>query len=386
MSDLAPKYLALLGEIRALYGTSGAIPLHEPRFFGNEKKYVADCIDSTFVSSVGEYVDRFEAMMCELTGARYAVATTNGTVALHTALILAGVADDDEVITQPMSFVATCNAIAYQRAHPVFVDVDRDTLSLSPTALRQFLEAHAGRREGGCYNRGSGRRISALLPMHSYGLPGRIEALADICDEWGLVLVEDAAEAIGARVGARHAGTFGRMGAFSFNGNKTITCGGGGCVVTDDEAIGRLGRHLTTTAKVPHPWEFFHDQIGYNYRLPNLNAALACAQLEQLPAMLANKRATALAYKEFCAEHDIFFIDELPGRTANFWLNAVITSSREEREAFLAESNAGGIMTRPVWTLMHRLPAFADAQCGPLDNAEWLEARVVCLPSSMRLT
>jgi Predicted pyridoxal phosphate-dependent enzyme apparently involved in regulation of cell wall biogenesis len=381
---LHEKYSLLLDFIRRHYGTDGRIPLHEPRFRGNEKRYVADCIDSTFVSSVGEYVNRFEEMMRSLTGARYAIATSNGTAALHMSLILAGVHDGDEVITQPLSFVATCNAIAYLRAHPVFVDVDRDTLSLSPAALRAFLEEHAERRDGGCFNRSTGRRIVAAVPMHTFGFPGRIEALAEICEEWNIVLVEDAAESIGATVGNRHTGTFGKLGAFSFNGNKTVTCGGGGCIVTNDDALGKLGKHLTTTAKVPHAWEFFHDQVGYNYRLPNLNAALACAQLEQLDAMVSDKRETAQAYKRFCAAHDILFVDEMTGTKANFWLNAIITGDLDERDAFLALSNGAGVMTRPIWKLMPRLPAFADAQCGPLDNSEWLEARVVNLPSSVR--
>jgi aminotransferase in exopolysaccharide biosynthesis len=384
MSDLPENYRALLTFIRELYGQSGFIPLHEPRFRGNEKRYLVDAIDSTYVSSVGEYVNRFEADMRELTGARYAIATANGTLALHMSLILAGVRDGDEVITQPLSFVATCNAIAYQRAHPVFVDVDRDTMSLSPEALRAFLEANGERRDGGCYNRSTGRRIAAVVVMHSFGLPGRIEALVEICREWNTVLVEDAAESIGSLVGNRHTGTFGLLGAFSFNGNKTVTCGGGGCIVTDDEELGRLGKHLTTTAKVPHAWEFFHDQIGFNYRLPNLNAALACAQLEQLSEMLADKRDTAGRYRRFCREHGISFVDERPGTTSNFWLNAILTGGREERDAFLEESNGTGVMTRPVWTLMHRLPAFAEAQCGALDNAEWLESRVVNIPSSVR--
>lgn len=386
MSKLPDKYLTLLDFVRSLYGTEGFIPLHEPRFMGNEKQYLNDCIDSTFVSSVGEYVSRFESMMRELTGAKYVIATGNGTMALHMSLILAGVRDGDEVITQPLSFVATCNAISYERAHPVFVDVDRDTMSMSPTSLRTFLKEHAERRDNACYNRTTGRRIKAVVPMHTFGLPGRIEALTHICDEWDIALVEDAAESIGSTVGNRHTGTFGLVGAFSFNGNKTITCGGGGCIVTNDETLGKLAKHLTTTAKVPHPWEFYHDQVGYNYRLPNLNAALACAQLEQLPDMLANKRQTAMRYKEFCASHNIHFFDEQKGERSNFWLNAILLDSLEERDAFLSVSNASGVMTRPVWKLMQHLPAFADAQRGPLDNAEWLEARVVNIPSSVRLS
>lgn len=384
MSEPAAKHRELVAFVRELYGAEGFIPLHAPRFDGNEKRYLNDCIDSTFVSSVGAYVDRFEAMMREITGARYAIATVNGTAALHMALILAGVKAGDEVITQPLSFVATCNAIAYEHAHPVFVDVDLDTFSLSPVALRAFLESHAERRSGGCFNRGSGRRIAAVVPMHTFGLPGRIEALAAICDEWGIVLVEDAAESLGSAIGGRHTGTFGKVGAFSFNGNKTVTCGGGGCIVTDDEALGKLAKHLTTTAKVPHAWDFVHDQVGYNYRMPNLNAALACAQLEQLPAILANKRETAARYAQFCAGREIGFGTEREGTAANYWLNAILVDGLDERDALLTYSNAAGVMTRPVWKLTQRLPAFAAAQCGPLPNAEWLEARIVNIPSSVR--
>jgi aminotransferase in exopolysaccharide biosynthesis len=384
MFELPEKYRELISLVRELYGAEGFIPLHAPHFKGNEKRYLLDCIDSTYVSSVGAYVDRFELMMREITGARCAIATVNGTAALHMALILGGVRDNDEVITQPLSFVATCNAIAYQRAHPIFIDVDRDTLSLSPTALRNFLEKQAERRSDGCYNRVTGRRIAAAVPMHTFGLPGRMAELADICSEWGIVLIEDAAESLGSWIGKQHTGTLGKIGAFSFNGNKTVTCGGGGCIVTDDEEIGRLGKHLTTTAKVPHAWEFFHDQIGYNYRLPNLNAALACAQLEQLSNILIDKRATAETYARFCAQRGIPFLTERAGTASNYWLNAILVDSTECRDAFLEYSNRLGVMVRPVWRLMQQLPAFAEAQCGPLDNAMWLESRVINIPSSVR--
>ncbi len=383
MSEIAEKYRGLIALARELYGP-GAIPLHEPRFLGNEKRYLADCIDSTFVSSVGPYVTRFEDMMREITGARAAVATVNGTAALHMALILAGVRDGDEVITQPLSFVATCNAIAYQRAHPVFVDVERDTLSLSPPALRQFLEEHAERRGTEYFNRKTGRRIRAAVPMHTFGLPGRVDALGDICAEWGIALVEDAAESLGSRIGEKYTGTFGALGAFSFNGNKTVTGGGGGCIVTDDPALAALAKHLTTTAKTPHAWDFHHDQVGYNYRLPNLNAALACAQLEQLPTFLANKRETAARYARYCGTAGIAFLAEREGVTSNHWLNAVVTGSREERDMLLAYSHNAGILARPAWVLMPQLPAFAGACSGSLENAEWLADRVVCLPSSVR--
>ena len=384
MFELAAKYGRLIEVMRQLYGAGDVVPLHAPYFGGNEKKYLLDCIDSTYVSSVGAYVDKFERMMCELTGARYAVATSNGTSALHMALILAGVRTDDEVVTQPLSFVATCNAVSYQHAHPVFVDVERETFSLCPDKLEQFFNEFGVRRAGGCFNRESGRRIAAVVPMHTFGLPARIKELTSICDKWGVPLIEDAAESIGSTVDGVHTGRFGLLAAFSFNGNKTLTCGGGGCIITDDERLARLGKHLTTTAKVPHKWDFFHDQVGYNYRLPNLNAALACAQLEQLPLFLSNKRETAMYYQKACAELGISFAIEREGTSANYWLNAVVVDSLEERDAFLAKTNREGIMTRPVWTLMNRLPAFAHCLSMPLDNAAWLEARLINVPSSYR--
>lgn len=385
MSEVAEKYRGLVSLVRELYGATGTIPLHEPRFLGNEKRYLADCIDTTFVSSVGPYVDRFEAMMCDITGAKAAIATVNGTAALHMTLILAGVTDGDEVITQPLSFVATCNAIAYQRAHPVFVDVDRDTLSLSPDSLRAYLEQNAELKDNACHNRKSGRRIKAVVPMHTFGLPGRVEALHDICAEWNIVLIEDAAESIGSWIGSRHSGTFGALGAFSFNGNKTVTSGGGGCIITNDADLARRAKHLTTTAKVPHAWDFQHDEVGYNYRLPNLNAALACAQLEQLPGFLENKRETAARYARYCGANGIAFMAELSGTTSNYWLNSIQTGSRQERDAVLAHGHAAGVMLRPAWTLMPELPAFADEHAGPLDNAYDLADRLITLPSSVRL-
>ena len=385
MSEIAEKYRNLIALVRQMYGQDGAIPLHEPRFLGNEKRYLADCIDTTYVSSVGPYVDRFEAMMCEITGARAAIATVNGTAALHMALILAGVSDGDEVITQPLSFVATCNAIAYQRAHPVFVDVERDTLSLSPDALRDFLETHAERKGSDCWNRVTGRRIKAVVPMHTFGLVGRIEQLRDICAEWNLALIEDAAEAIGSKIGERHSGNFGLLGVFSFNGNKTVTSGGGGCITTNDEAIARRAKHLTTTAKVAHAWDFHHDQVGYNYRLPNLNAALACAQLEQLPDFLANKRETASRYAAYCKTADIPFVRERDGTTSNYWLNCIQTESRAQRDAVLAYSHAQGILARPAWVLMPQLPAFVESFSAPLENASWLADRLITFPSSVRV-
>lgn len=384
MSEVSARHRELVSFIKQRYRHDGGfIPLHAPRFDGHEKKYLMQCIDSTFVSSVGEFVNEFEAKMCAVTGSNYAIATVNGTAALHMALILAGVSDGDEVITQPLTFVATCNAISYLRAHPVFVDVDRDSLGLSPVALNDFLNEYGQIREDGCFNKLTGRRISAVVPMHTFGLPARIEALVEVCARWGIPLIEDAAESLGSYVGDRHTGTFGLLGIFSFNGNKIVTCGGGGCIVTNDEHLGKQAKYLTTTAKRAHAWEFFHDQVGYNYRMPNLNAALACAQLEQLSAFVENKRETASAYFDFCARHDIPVVAELQGCRANYWLTAILMDSGDERDAFLEYSNAQGVMTRPAWTLMNELPAFSRAQHGPLDNSLWLKERLVNIPSSV---
>jgi perosamine synthetase len=371
--------------IRNLYQTTEFIPLHEPKFVGNEKAYVLDCIDTTFVSSVGKYVDRFEHEMAKYTGAKYAVATVNGTAALHIALKLAGVNQGDEVITQSLTFVATCNAISYCGARPVFVDVDRETLGLSPESLKAFLSANAMQTANGCVNRKTGRRISAVVPMHTFGLPCRIAEIADICGEFGISLIEDAAESLGSYYQGRHTGTFGKMAAFSFNGNKTITTGGGGMIITDDEALAKRAKHITTTAKVPHSYEFVHDEIGYNYRQPNINAALGCAQMESLPRLLESKRAIALDYAEYFATTSISFVKELPQATSNYWLNAIILQDRLARDDFLKELNEAGVMSRPIWRLMSELPMFRDCQSDALSNAKWLEARVVNLPSSARV-
>lgn len=372
----------LVAQVRRIYG-DGFIPLHRPVFEGNEKRYLIDCIDSNFVSSVGAKVTEFEQRIAEFTGAKYAVATVNGTAALHVALQLAGVRRDDEVISQALTFIATCNALSYAGAHPVFVDVDQDTLGMSPAALRRFLEAHAERRADGCYNRGTGRRIAACVPMHTFGFPVRIREIVAVCDEYGIPVVEDAAESLGSYVGGRHTGTFGRMATLSFNGNKTITTGGGGMIVTDDEALAKRAKHLTTTAKIPHPYEFVHDEVGYNYRLPNLNAALGCAQMERLPEMLAIKAEVAWRYAEFFADSGIRLVQPLEGDVANYWLNAIVLDSEAERDAFLQFTNGRDVMTRPIWRLMSRLPMFRDCQHDGLENSYWLEARVVNLPSSV---
>ena len=370
--------------IRKLYETDAPIYLHEPQFNGNEKKYVLDAIDSTFVSSAGAYVDRFEQDFAAYVGMGNAVACVNGTAALHTALILANVEQDDEVITQALTFVATCNAISYQRAHPVFVDVDKDTMGMSPKALGDFLDENAKIIEGVCINKNTGRVIKAVVPMHTFGHPCRIDEIADLCKKWCVVLIEDAAEALGSSYKGRALGTFGDIAAFSFNGNKVVTTGGGGVIVSRHSKMVKRAKYLTTTAKVPHPFEFSHSEVGYNYRMPNLNAALGCAQLEQADQYLTSKRETAAQYKRFFLNREEIFVDEPEGAESNFWLNAIVLKNRKERDEFLEVVNAEKIMTRPIWTLMNKLPMFESCQCGLLENSQWLEDRVVNLPSSVR--
>lgn len=370
--------------IKELYGTP-TVPLSVPRFAGNEKAYLAECIDSTFVSSVGPFVDRFEKDMAAYTGARRAVVCVNGTNALHMALILAGVGRDDEVITQALTFIATCNAICYAGAHPIFIDVDKSTLGLSPDALKAWLSANGEIRGGRCYDRQTGRRIGACVPMHTFGHPVRIEEIAAICAEWHIELIEDAAESIGSRYKGRHTGLFGKVGALSFNGNKTITTGGGGMLLFNDDETAALAKHLTTQAKIPHRWEFRHDQIGYNYRMPNINAALGCAQLECLDDFIADKRATAAAYAEYFENvPGISFFREPADCFSNYWLNVVLLKDRDARQEFLQETNDNGVMTRPVWELMCNLPMFSHCAHDKLENSLWLADRIVNIPSSVR--
>lgn len=372
--------------IHNLYGTMDTVPLHAPKFMGNEKKYLDECIDTTFVSSVGKFVDRFENEIAAYTGAARAVVCVSGTNALHMAMMLVGVERDDEVLTQALTFIATCNAISYIGAHPVFVDVDLDTLGMSPVAVRSWLEKNAEMRNGECYNRNTGRRVKACVPMHTFGHPVRIDVLADICNEWGIELVEDAAESIGSYYKGQHTGTFGKVGAISFNGNKTITTGGGGMMLFRDEELGKLAKHLTTQAKVPHRWAFVHDHIGYNYRMPNINAALGCAQLENLDRFVDNKRETAAIYADFFRNiPDIGFFTEPENCRSNYWLNAVIMKDKKAQQEFLEYTNDNGVMTRPVWELMNRLPMFAGCETDGLANTQWLADRIVNIPSSVRL-
>ena len=378
-------YQKIVDYIKDLYGQD-FVPLSVPQFIGNEKKYLNECIDTTFVSSVGKFVDRFEDDMAAYTGAKRAVVCVSGTNALHMALMLAGVERDDEVLTQALTFIATCNAISYIGAHPVFIDVDKQTMGLSPDAVKAWLATHAEVKDGQCYNKHTGHRVKACVPMHTFGHPVRIEELAAICAEWHLELVEDAAESIGSKYKGKHTGLFGKVGVLSFNGNKTITTGGGGMLLFNDEELGALAKHLTTQAKVPHRWEFRHDHIGYNYRMPNINAALGCAQLEHLDEYVANKRATAAAYAEYFKQvDDILFFTEPENCFSNYWLNAVILKDHETQQAFLQYTNDHGVMTRPIWELMSRLPMFEHCQHDELENTIFFADRVVNIPSSVRL-
>jgi perosamine synthetase len=372
--------------IKSQFPNQDFIPLHEPRFIGNEKKYLNDCIDSTFVSSVGAYVDLFEEKMCQITGAKHCIAIVNGTNALHLSLLLAGVKKDDEVLTQSLTFIATANAISYCNATPHFVDVDKETLGLSPSLLRVHLENIAEIKGDFCYNKTTGKKIAACVPMHTFGLPLYIDELVKLCKEYKIPVIEDAAESLGSYYNEQHTGTFGLLGTFSFNGNKTITCGGGGAIITNDDNLAKKAKHLSTQAKVTHKWEYEHDEIGYNYRMPNLNAALACAQLEKLNSFINNKRELSDIYLEFFKDSkSIDLKREIEGANSNYWLNTVILKDKTERDTFLEETNSNGVMTRPIWKLMNRLEMFKNCPKSDLSNAEWLEDRVVNIPSSVRL-
>ncbi|MDF1874434.1 LegC family aminotransferase [Sulfurimonas sp. SAG-AH-194-I05] len=379
-------YKNIVAFIQEVYKTKDFLPLHEPLFIGNEKKYLNDCIDSTFVSSVGKYVDRFEEEFAKKVGSKYAIATVNGTAALHVSLILAGVTKDDEVITQPLTFIATCNAIEYIGAKSVFVDVDVDTMGLSPDALEIFLEENCEIRNGACVNKTTNKTIKACVPMHTFGHACRIDEILEVCTKWHITLVEDAAESLGSFYKEKHTGTFGKVSAFSFNGNKIITSGGGGVIVTDDEVLAKRAKHLTTTAKIPHKWEYVHDCVGFNYRMPNLNAALLVAQLEQLEVFLVSKRELALKYEIFFEENkEIEFIKQPENSSSNYWLQAIIVKDVKKRDAFLDYTNTNGVMTRPIWKLMNELEMFKECQCGDLKNAKYLEERVVNITSSVRV-
>jgi aminotransferase in exopolysaccharide biosynthesis len=386
---LAPPTLAtqVVAAIRAVVGPNAAA-LHEPCFAGNEWRYLKECLDSTFVSSVGRFVERFEAELASLTGADHVVAVVNGTAALHVALRLAGVGPNDEVLVPALTFVATANAVSYCGALPHFADSEERTLGLDPRALREYLRSTVEIHGGRCVNRTSGRVLRALVPMHVFGHPADIDGLLSVAHDFHLTLVEDAAESLGSLVAGRHTGTFGVMGTLSFNGNKTVTTGGGGAILTDDADLAARARHLTTTAKVPHRWEYRHDEIGYNYRMPNLNAALGCAQLEQLPGFLEAKRRLFTRYRSaFANVAGVRLVEEPAGCRSNYWLQTLLLDEPRaaQRDAVLAAANDDGLMIRPAWTLMHRLPAFAGCPRMPLTVAESLSRRLINLPSSPQL-
>ena len=373
--------------VREIYGTKDFIPLHEPRFLGNEKKYLIDTIDSTFVSSVGVYVDEFEKTIANFTNTKHAVATVNGTSALHIALLLAGVSEGDEVITQSLTFIATCNAINYCHAEPIFVDVERSTLGLSPESLEEFLEEYAEIRDDGfCWNKKTNRPIRACLPMHTFGHATRIDAINEVCERYNIALVEDAAESLGSYYNKKHTGTMGKTAALSFNGNKIITTGGGGMILTNDTQLAKRAKHITTTAKKSHAWFFEHDEVGFNYRMPNLNAAIGLAQMEQLPDFISNKRQHSVKYNQWCKDNNVEFVVEPEGACSNYWLNSIVLESRQELDDFLVYTNGNKVMTRPVWTPMHRLPMFKYCQRDNLKMTNFLADRLVNIPSSVKLS
>ena len=379
----------VMAAVRAVLGEAKeTIALHEPEFAGREWEYLKECIDTGWVSSVGAYVDRFERELAAFTGVKHAIATSNGTAALHLSLLLAGVVATDEVLVPALTFIATVNAISYIGAVPHFVDSETTSLGVDPEKLERYLTEHAQVVAGVCVNQRSGRPIRALIVMHVFGHPAQLEALIEIARRWHLVLVEDAAESLGSSYRGRHTGNFGDLSALSFNGNKIVTTGGGGAVLTNDSALGRRAKHLSTTARVPHKWAFLHDEVGYNYRLPNLNAALGCAQLERMPSMVERKRRLAQRYDmAFADVLGVRFLREPAGTSSNYWLNGIALHADHTglRDDLLARLNAAGYMSRPIWTLMHRLPMYQGCPRADLTTAESLEASVINLPSSARL-
>ena len=378
------NYNEIIDFIKNQFPSKEFIPLHEPTFSGREKEYVLDTIETTFVSSVGAYVDKFELMMADLTKTKKAVAVVNGTSALQVALRLSGLSSGDEVLTQALTFIATINAIIYNGASPVFLDVDKDTMGLSPNSVEAFLEEYGELRDGFCYNKKTNKKIAACMPMHTFGFPVHLDELVTICYKWNIPVVEDAAESIGSEYNGMPTGSFGKLGVFSLNGNKIVTSGGGGAIVTNDLQLGMKAKHLTTTAKIPHPFEYVHDQIGYNFRMPNLNAALACAQLEQLDSFIQNKRKLAIDYCAFFESKGIVFRKELPNTKANYWLMCLELENKKDRDAFLKETNENKVMTRPIWQLIYKSHLYSNFQRDSQINAMYLEDRIVNIPSSVR--
>ena len=379
------NYQEVVNFIKSLYPDQNPVLLHAPVFIGREKEYLIDCIDSTFVSYKGKFVDKFEEITAIYTGAKYAVAVVNGTAALQIALQISGVEREDEVITQPLTFVATTNAISHAGAIPVFVDVDLKTMGMASEKLNDFLKQNCEIKNGFCFNKTSGRKISAIVPMHTFGHPCKIDEIVEIGNKYNITVVEDAAESLGSFYKEKHTGTFGLAGILSYNGNKTITTGGGGMILTNDKAFACKARHITTTGKIPHPWEYSHDIVAYNYRLTNVNAAIGVAQMEQIDKYLVNKRETATMYQEFFKNKNIKFFNEPVNAKANFWLNSILLNNLEDRNNFLEYTNSNGVLTRPVWRLMNKLEMYKNCETGSLDNAEWLEERVVNIPSGYRI-
>jgi aminotransferase in exopolysaccharide biosynthesis len=378
------NYNEIIDFIKNQYPSKEFIPLHEPNFTGKEREYVLDAIDSTFVSSVGVYVDKFELMMADLSKTKKSIAVVNGTSALQVALRLCGVGFGDEVLTQGLTFIATINAIIYNGASPVFLDVDLDTMGLSPNSVSAFLEVHGEIRDGFCFNKKTNKKIAACMPMHTFGFPVHLDELITICNKWKIPIVEDAAESIGSEYKGQPTGSFGKLGVFSFNGNKIVTSGGGGAIVTNDIELGLKAKHLTTTAKVSHPYEYVHDEIGYNFRMPNLNAALACAQLEQLDSFIENKRELTKQYNPFFTSKGIIFRTETPNTKANYWLMCLELENKKDRDLFLKETNDNKVMTRPIWQLIFKSSIYSRFQRDAQENALFLEDRIVNIPSSVR--
>ena len=378
-------YKKIVESIKRIY-QKDFVPLHEPIFIGNEKKYLNDCIDSTFVSSVGKYVDIFEENFAKYVGSEFAVATVNGTSALHIALLLSDVTSDDEVITQALTFVATANAISYTGAKPIFLDVDLDTMGLSPNSIKIFLEHNCKLENGKCINQKTKKQIKACIPMHTFGHSCKIDEIVEICNKWNISVVEDSAESLGTTYKNKHTGTFGRFGIFSFNGNKIITSGGGGVIVTDNEELAKKAKHLTTTAKIPHRWEYIHDEIGFNYRMPNINASLLVAQLENLELFISKKRELAKTYFYLFQDiENIHFVQEPENSKSNYWLQSIILKDLENRNEFLEFTNKNGVMTRPIWQLISNLEMFQKCQTDKLTNSKYFSERVVNIPSSVIL-
>jgi aminotransferase in exopolysaccharide biosynthesis len=375
----------ITGYIKELYPDRDPVLLHCPEFLGNEKKYLAECIDTKYVSYIGHFVTDMEHKIEEITGAKYAVAMVNGTAALQILLLVAGIQCGDEIITQSLSFAATAAAIVHAQGTPIFLDIENDTLGMSPESLKRFLRENVVLKDGNCTNKTTGNRIKAVIPMHAFGHPVRVDALKELCDEYSLMLIEDSAESLGSLYQGKHTGTFGKAGILSFNGNKPVTTGGGGMVITDDEKIAQRVRHLSTTAKCPHRWEFYHDEAGYNLRMPSLNAAIGLAQLEYFNSILENKRKTADLYRDFFNSIHIPFVTEPLNARSNYWLNAVLFNNRKERDEFLEYSNDNGVQTRPAWTLLHKLPPYHNCQRVETPNAEYVEERLVNIPSSIRI-